>query len=406
VDATRGSRYLNDAGTWTAFQRHQVDVIDGALQLAPEGGGFVTAGAFVGGPFEVVPEATPWFTVDAAPAAIPPGAHLQLFSAVVTAAPPVALAGANPFPGWAAAPRGAAEFVVPHGPGRRIWIGGVFRGNGAVTPVIRQVRVDYGPDPWLAFLPAIYGADRDSRDLLNRLLALCETTIGRQARTITDLTRLFDPAAAPAVGFPSWLQWLAGWLAFDTNGRWTEAETRAAIAEAFALHGWRGTIAGLKRQLKLHAGVEAHVTEAAAGMTLWTLGESSALGVQTRLAPAALGGAVLGSAVLDRSNLEPETARGASLFEDVAHHFCVEVSCADLRRPGALADVRRVIAREKPAHTVAGLRLIGPSMRVGVQARVGVDTVVAAGPPGPTLGQPLDGTTLARVDRACHEEVA
>jgi hypothetical protein len=48
-----------------------------------------------------------------------------------------------------------------------------------------------------------------------------------------------------------------------------------------------------------------------------------------------------------------------------------------------------VIEREKPAHTVYHLCVIEPKMRVGFQARIGIDTVVA----GPIRPSSLGGQT-------------
>ncbi|MCL4852827.1 MAG: hypothetical protein KJZ78_15810, partial [Bryobacteraceae bacterium] len=53
------------------------------------------------------------------------------------------------------------------------------------------------------------------------------------------------------------------------------------------------------------------------------------------------------------------------------------------------------IDREKPAHTEYELCVIGPQMRVGIQARVGIDSIVAAGPRGAATGKPLGDGVLA-----------
>jgi hypothetical protein len=81
----------------------------------------------------------------------------------------------------------------------------------------------------------------------------------------------------------------------------------------------------------------------------------------------------------------------------MAHHFCVQVYRAELRTSRSLEDVVAVLEREKPAHTAYHLCVIEPRMRVGFQARVGVDTVVGGAPPALTLdeGQGLGvGTVL------------
>ncbi len=56
--------------------------------------------------------------------------------------------------------------------------------------------------------------------------------------------------------------------------------------------------------------------------------------------------------------------------------------------------MRAVIGREKPAHTLYHLCVIEPRMRVGFQARLGIDTIVA-GPLPPTR---MNGTGAAGVN--------
>jgi phage tail-like protein len=219
---------------------------------------------------------------------------------------------------------------------------------------------------------------------------------------IARLTRLFDAFAAPAEGFPGWLDWLSGWLAFDLKESWTDADKRKYLSQAFELYGWRGTIEGLRRYLEIYAGVNAHIVEASQFAQLWSLGQVSTLGVGTRLAPGAVQGAVLGStAVVDQARMAPDDDQGASLFEDVAHLFCVQVYCSDLSQPGALDTVRQILDQEKPAHTVYRLSVIEPRMRIGAQSRIGIDSIVADGPPTAQIGMPLGGRTLAADAAPC-----
>src|SRR5439155_21743960 len=98
---------------------------------------------------------------------------------------------------------------------------------------------------------------------------------------ITDLPLLFDPKRSPTDGFPSWLSWLAGWLAWLPDEEWSESEARQYLAEAFELYGKRGTLEGLRRYLRLYAGVESHIYEPALHAWLWSLGETSTLGFTT-----------------------------------------------------------------------------------------------------------------------------
>src|SRR5262249_13137052 len=142
--------------------------------------------------------------------------------------------------------------------------------------------------------------------------------LGPVENVIAGLPRLFDAFAAPDDGFPSWLDWLSGWLAFDLQESWTDEERRRYLFEAFELYGWRGTTEGLRRYLKIYAGVNARIVEAGRFGRSWSLGAVSVLGFSTRLAPGALQGAVLGStAVVDQAQIASVDGQTLSLYQDV-----------------------------------------------------------------------------------------
>jgi phage tail-like protein len=409
MNGETGFFYLNEAGEWPKFELPEATFeigTDGSLTLArTDGNTFIPRGVFRGGLFEGVTGLTPWFRLRVHADPLPEGAHVQLFTSTADDGDaPYDPTAERPFtgPGWKAAPRDELDILIPNPPARRLWIGGILRSDGQASPVLHQMRVDYGRDTYLQFLPAIYGESESKRDLLERYLALHESVLGGLEQAIAGLPRLFDPLAAPDKKFPSWLSWLAGWLDFDLNEAWGEAKTRDYLVQAFHLYGQRGTVEGLRRYLKWYAGVEAHIEEPGLHTHLWSLGETSTLGFTTMLAPAQLQGAVVGtSATLDQSHLTQGEDFGAVLFEDLAHRFCVQVYCAELIRPGALEDVRAVIEREKPAHTDYHLRVIEPRMRVGVQARVGIDAIIAQGPPAARFGMPLDTGVLAAESGPC-----
>lgn len=375
--------------------------------LKRSGDNYVHRGVFLGGPFEIYDLPTPWFRLQAFADSLPSGTHLQLFTYTSdSGVAPYHPADDEPFrdKGWAALPPDVLDVLIPNPPARHLWIGGIMRSDGAASPFVRQMRVDYGRDSYLKYLPAIYGTDEESRDLLERLLSLFESVQGGLEEKIDALPLLFDAGATPGGGRPSWLSWLSGWLAFDLAETWSEQDARRHLAEAFALYGKRGTVEGLRQYLKWHAGVEARIEEPGQEPVPWSLGENSSLGFTTVLAPAQLAGAVLGStSTLDRSNLTSGDEPGALLFDDVAHRFCVQVYCVDLRRPGALAAAREVIEREKPAHTDYHLCVIEPRFRVGAQARVGIDAIVADGAPQAQFELRLGTATLARTAEPCKE---
>lgn len=406
-----GFFYLNSGNEWPSFQLDRVtNVPGGTLVLAGTPAARSPRGAFLSGPF-AAPLETEWFRVRLEADPLDTGTHLQLFLYTADSGSPAFASGSfDPFsdPDWNRAPRDVLDVLLPPPtkdatkPGRNLWVGGLLRGDGSSTPAVHQIRIEYGRDTYRKYLPEIYGEDDASRDFLERLLALEKSVLGALDDTITDLPRLFDPRVAPSAGFPSWLSWLAGWLAFELNEHWSEEDTRAFVARAFALYGRRGTLAGLREYVKMYAGVEALIEEPGAATNLWRLDGTATLGMTTMLAPGHWQGAVLDStATLDRSYLMRSDACGDALFEDLAHRFCVRVFCGELTRPGALDDVRAVLDREKPAHTVYHLRVIEPAMRVGSQARVGIESIVADKPPAARLGGRLDTGVLRAASQRC-----
>src|SRR5712691_5133550 len=101
------------------------------------------------------------------------------------------------------------------------------------------------------------------------------------------------------------------------------------------------------------------------------------LGLATHLPSMEPGGAVLGStAALDHSYLITDAEFGEPLFEGAAWQFIVEVYRSEVNTDARLQLVKDIVEREKPAHTMYRVELIDPMMRVGFQARVGVDTIV------------------------------
>lgn len=355
-----------------------------------------------------------WHRLEAIAESLAPDAHIQFFrytsdNVADAPAPPVLNSSAsNPFtdPKWQAEPADVTDFFIGGRPTLYFWVGAWFSGSGLTSPVVSQIRVEFNHETYLVRLPAIYQKPGVCADFLLRFLSLFESFYSETESKIKSLPSLFDPAAAPA----EYLPWLAGWLALQLDEDWDEATQRSAISDAFANYALRGTPAGLRKVLKQYAGVDAVIQEPIMNAAWWALpapeaacpsaaadpsqppswqaGENSVLGFTTMLAPGPAQGAVVGtSAVLDQSAVITDEDFGAPLFSDVAWQFSVQVSRGQLRCPEKLAEVIAVLDQEKPAHTAYHLCVIEPSMRVGFQARVGVDTIIGGAPPSLRLGE-------------------
>ncbi len=370
-----------------------VQASDRTLALSRQPGGlFSLQGSFLAGPFEVGQAPTAWHRLQAQTPKLPEGAHLRLFSRsseqiAVPPLPPVEqYSGAAdvlaPLDTWRAARRDARNLRLLNAPGRYLWVYGMLSSDGRATPQIVQLRVEYDRPSWLGYLPAIYVPGKGDPSFIDRSLALFQSMLDEQEGWIELLPRLFDPFAAPA----GWLDWLAGWLAFELDDTWPEAKRRLALKRAFELQGVRGTVEGLTAMIQLYSGARTRIVEPARSVSLWSLGETSTLGFTTMLTPAQAQGAVLRTtADLGSSHLIGTEDYGSPLFSDLAHHFCVQVYAAEISGPAALNQLERVIEREKPAHTTYCVQVIDAELRVGMQARLGVDAIVSPADPEAVL---------------------
>src|SRR5262249_9580134 len=386
------------------------------------GQGFATRGVLWSVAIQVREFAVSWHRLKAVMTRKGSGAHIRLFfhaSNNRADRPAVDPSGDDPFkdPRWL--PSSSEIFPEIEDlflgglPAQFIWVGALVSGDGRSTPVLSQLKLEFDHQTYLSNLPAIYREESPCGDFLTRFVSLFETLFSGIEGTIESLAMFFDPAVVP----PDFLPWLAGWLAVELEDDWDESKKRQAIARAFEAYGRRGTARGLREALLFLAGVDAIVDEPIVNAEWWGLPaeskscgcdeksttkekawvdtENSVLGVTTMLAAAHPQGAVVGAtATLDQSHLISNEELGAPLFMDLAHRFSVQVYRTQLNCIDSLARVREVIQREKPAHTEYHLCILEPRMRVGYQARLGIDTIVA-GPSVPTGLGDERGTVLS-----------
>jgi phage tail-like protein len=91
---------------------------------------------------------------------------------------------------------------------------------------------------------------------------------------------------------------------------------------------------------------------------------------------------MVGQTVVGKSGPLAESQFGEPLFSETAHLFTVVVAAAQVPEESRRSALRDIIEAEKPAHTDFNLCFVEARMRVGLQSRIGVDSIVA-GPPTP-----------------------
>jgi phage tail-like protein len=282
-----------------------------------------------------------------------------------------------------------------------------------VSPTLRQLRAETPGEDYLDYLPAVYRRT-DSEQQLFRLLALARAEQSRVDERVDDMPRV----ALPSFAATSTLPWLAEWVDFELPSAAGEAERRQLVAEAVARHERRGTPASMRDFVELYTGIRPGIVEGFTRRAVWVLGESSQLGFDTALPashpdglvvpdsctpagdPPRCGPPPIGSAVVGETGPLPRDRFGEPLFADTAHRFDVIVP-AHRASDGALVDaIRRIIEREKPAHTQYCLCVVPPEISVGFQAQIGVDTVVGGSPPAFRLDESRLGLAAMSPDES------
>jgi phage tail-like protein len=287
------------------------------------------------------------------------------------------------------------------------------------SPTLYQLGAQTAGDSYLDYLPYVYGhlpeqsglsaqtlsqadltqfepGDLDYLRLLfsrtpaqgneiGRLLDLARSQLGGLEHAIDALPRSFDPDTAPA----ELLSWLAGWMAFDLPPRLLDGkhpdEIRRLLLGLAALYRRRGTPRGLADFVEVYSGARPHILEDFRERPLWILGQTP-LGFGTGMPDRDVEGMLVGEAIVGETGPQDPAAIGSALFGSTAHLFTVVVPPASGRAVDRSL-VTHVIEAEKPAHTGFHLCFADARMRVGIQARIGIDALVAAGPEQMTLGE-------------------
>jgi phage tail-like protein len=330
-------------------------------------------------------------------------------------------------------------------PGRYLWLALTLRGDGHATPCIESIALEFPRITLRRYLPAVFGFDAAGADFTDRFTAVFDATLRSIERVLDREAMLFDPLSAPAVrrkgASIDFLAWLASWVGITLAQEWPEPRRRRYFRAATRLYCLRGTYLGLWRQLLLLLGFDraydACLDERPKTRCVPRPRNCGPEPPRARAEPpplilehyrlrrwlhagcARLGDdAVLwGKRIVNRSELSGErpppnqtgNARvGETQLKGVpdpfhdpflvyAHRFSVFVparvrACDPERRA-----FERLLARETPAHAAYDIQYVEPRFRVGVQAMIGLDSVVARTPRGVTLtSAPLgQGTVLS-----------
>jgi phage tail-like protein len=310
--------------------------------------------------------------------------------------------------------------------GRYLWLKLELSGNGRVTPEVRAVEVEYPRISLRRYLPSVFGAEPVSADFTDRFLAVFDATLRGMEDRIDTLARFFDPMSTPSTplvkGGTDFLSWLGTWIGLALDTRWPESKRRRFLKKAGGLFPLRGTPKGLWRQLLFYLGMDARpacradaspntcatvnrncapVTDAPCAYTPpplilehFRLRRWMFLGAG-RLSEQAL---LWGKSIVNRSQLD-ENARLDSTrligaqdpYRDPFHVYAHKMSVFVPACAGATDRDRKsletLLKAESPAHARCFVHYVEPRFRVGIQAAIGLDSVVAGTPRGAPLSK-------------------
>jgi phage tail-like protein len=311
---------------------------------------------------------------------LPPDRWVQAATAAGREGPPDAPA-ARPDP---------IDALVRNPEARYLWVRLRLRGDGSTSPMARTIRVHYPRVSYLDFLPAVFAADDESRSFLARFLAVFQTEWDELERTIRDVARYFDPAAAPDKAA---LAYLAGWLGLRLEQAWDERQQRQFLSAAPGLRPRRGTPDGVRGHLSAYleniigrpvGGPDAYprVVEGFRRRDHMVLAptDRARLGSDAPLwSPSVAGRIQLGAFATEGEVRLVSTGQpDQDLFARYAHRFSVFIPSAWIATAEDERMVRRALDEAKPAHTAYDLCLVEPGVRVGLQSTVGLDTIVGS----------------------------
>ena len=268
----------------------------------------------------------------------------------------------------------AGDMLVQNPAGRYLALKIGFESDSTVSPVMRNLRVYYPRDTYLKYLPAIYQQDTDSRDFLSRFLPIFESVMLTIEDKISNSSRYYNPLAAP----DEFVSWLASWLDFALDDKWSDDKKRRLILRAVSLYKERGTGEGLLDHIEIYSGYRPAIIELFKLRDATNMEMLSHHVISFARHSIPLRGYVLNeSAVIGSSTVADEWELHEPEFADYAHRFIIFLYPVHLRDGITQRTIQTILDREKPAHTQYFCCEIEPMMRVGEQSMVGLDTVIA-----------------------------
>lgn len=281
---------------------------------------------------------------------------------------------------WQNVAAGAIDFLVDQPPGRYLFLRMRLTGDGLATPLVRRIRLDFPRSTSLEFLPTVYRENPRAEDFTERFLSLFDASIADLDRAIDVFPALLDEQGVPDEVLP----WLGSFLDLVFESSWTADKRRRILRELPTLYQWRGTVAGLTRAIKVVFDVEPAIQELSHTRAWGGLGRDARVNL-TRLFGKSRARFRLGSSALSRAPIRSFGNPDRDPLEANAYRFRVLMPANGLLGKNGKERLQQLIDRQKPAHTLASVRVGGGGWVLGTWSAVGVDTAFTP-LPAPVLG--------------------
>ena len=280
------------------------------------------------------------------------------------------------------------DMLIQSRHGQYLWLRIDIEGDGYDTPAIGGMRVHFPRSSYLAYLPAVYSADEESRWFLERFLSIMQTEWDDIEQRIERFAAYLDPHAVPA-GPP--MAFLAQWLALPLEGAWNAEQKRNLLTLAPTIYPHRGTVTALKKFVRVYlqniAGISAENSSTFPQIVEGFQERQRLLLSQSKSAKLGLGAPLWGSQMVGRlqldTNARADEVRLVStgdpsrdVFHEYAHRFRVFVPSVWIKNREDERLLEQALGTEKPAHTKFDLCLVEPRFRIGYQSTVGIDTII------------------------------
>jgi phage tail-like protein len=311
-------------------------------------------------------------------------------------------AGTPHFRDWTSGPAGSVDFLIDQPPGRYLFFRLRLLGDGIQTPVVRRVRLDFPRVTSLDRLPDVYRETPKAEDFAKRFLALFDSSIADLDALIQRYPALLSSTSVPDQLLP----WLASFFDITFDPTWNAATRRAILKIVPQLYRNRGTASALQAAVNAVFGVTPVITESSSTGPWGSIASREDLNAErcdtnapplqtqrnvrlgsTRLfgknsTRLRLGGSALGSAPI-RSFGDPDQ----DPFSSGSFRLQIQVPPFGDMSPPQLQRLTNLIDAQKPAHTVASIRVGGTGFLLGSWSAVGVDTAFVP------LAPPILGTS-------------